>query len=430
MPEQFRPLSIGVIGGSISGCLTARLLLDQGHDVHVYERSSSGLVGRGGGVATSQQVIGRLIEHGLIEDNFPTVPHTHLFFGKRANGFEDIGRCPWRPELDMECVHWSGLFKSLRAGIDDDRYHLDREVMNVSDNEMGAGKTLHFANGLATIVDLVIFTDGFRSLGRRLMYPDVSLDYRGFAVWRGVLDEAKSSVPAEALVDHPRLSLLSMPGSFVTYLMPSEDGSIKPGERVINWAVYLPVTPDQLPQMMTDNTGKQRQGTLPAGAFPLLQENKLKALMQEQLPRVYASIIQMSVDTQFQPIRVSEVPAHYDNGMCLVGDAAVAIQPLTGSGVYKALENARTLVSALNYSHTKTADNTSENRLEKALIEWSDGQIEMDKRLLEAGYGLEQAFIWNTIDLATADDLQVRQWWQKSVRFPPDYSYLKVGVYE
>jgi hypothetical protein len=51
----------------------------------------------------------------------------------------------------------------------------------------------------------------------------------------------------------------------------------------------------------------------------------------------------------------------------------------------------------------------------------------MEKRLLETGLGLEQAFLWNTIDLSSASATEVQSWWQDVVRFPSDYSYLKVG---
>lgn len=445
-----RRLAIAVVGGSISGCLTARLLLRAGHDVQVYERSPVGLVGRGGGVATSHRVIEQLKRDTLIESDFPTVPHSHLRFAKRAAGHDELGRCPWRPELDMQCVHWSGLFQALRSGIDDARYHLGRELVAVQrlgqsampvqnpepdlvadasagspcstqDSSSATGPVqLQFSDGSTASAELVVFTDGFRSFGRRLMFPDATLDYRGFSVWRGVLDESEYN-PGEALHDHPRVSLASMPGSFVTYLMPSDSGSIQPGERVINWAVYLPIDKSELAGAMRDRDGRSREGTIPAGAYPLAEERRLKALMREQLPSVYADIVEASVDTQFQPVRVSQVPAHYQDRLCLVGDAAVAIQPLTGAGVFKAMENARGLVAALDHDLSNPAS------LESSLMDWSEKQTRLDERLLSTGFALEQAFIWNTIDLATATEVQVKNWWQQNVHFPADYSYLKVG---
>ncbi len=171
---------------------------------------------------------------------------------------------------------------------------------------------------------------------------------------------------------------------------------------------------------MRDREGRVREGTIPAGAFPLSEELRLKSLMREQLPSMYADIVEASEDTQFQPVRISQVPMHYKSCLCLVGDAAVAIQPLTGSGVFKALQNARGLVAALE-PHTQASV-----ELDDALQSWLMNQTQLDQRLLNTGFELEQAFIWKTIDLSTATEMQVKRWWQQTVHFPPDYSYLKV----
>jgi len=219
----------------------------------------------------------------------------------------------------------------------------------------------------------------------------------------------------DALDDHPRISLASMPGSFITYLMPHEQGSIDKGKRVINWAVYLPMPADELGAWMIDRDGKQRKGTLPAGQFPLIRENELKKLMREQLPELFAHIVAASQDTQFQPVRVCRAPSHVHGRACLVGDAAMPIQPLTGSGMFKAWNNAMTLAEAIN----------TDISLAQALEEWSKAQCELDERLLQTGLNLEQAFIWNPIDLATASANSVAHWWKEHVQFPPDYSYLK-----
>jgi len=439
-------LSVAVIGGSISGCITAALLAREGHRVVIHERSTSNLVGRGGGIATSSKVIAELKREGLIDDTFPTIPHSHLRLAKRAVGHEREGRCPWAPELDMQCVLWSGLFGALRRATVDVPYRLGKTLTAVEDvgdvnpvqgrlpgdrihgdqwhndqwhsdqirsRQWHRGKLLRFADGTSEEADLVVCCDGFRSTGRALIFPEAALDYRNLVVWRGVIDEARFEA-YRTLDDHPRLSFASMPGSFITYLMPSDAGSVARGERIINWAAYLPVSAADLPATMIDASGRQREGTIPAGQLPPAREAELKALMRRELPSLYADLVEQSDNTAYQPVRVCLPPAQARSRVCLVGDAAVPIQPLTGAGLFKAYENARTLALA-----TRASD------LDSALQSWSDAQTELNRRLLATGRVLEQVMIWNTIDLATSDAAAVEHWWRTHVDFPEEYSYLK-----
>ena len=64
-------MRVGIIGGSIAGCVTAALLHRAGHDVTVFERSESGLVSRGAGIlmisASGQDMTAR----GLLDETVP-----------------------------------------------------------------------------------------------------------------------------------------------------------------------------------------------------------------------------------------------------------------------------------------------------------------------------------------------------------------------
>ena len=62
-----RELEVAVVGGSIAGCSAAILLSRAGHDVHVYERSPGGLVGRGGGIGTPGPVLQGLMDEGVVD---------------------------------------------------------------------------------------------------------------------------------------------------------------------------------------------------------------------------------------------------------------------------------------------------------------------------------------------------------------------------
>ncbi|TGS69831.1 2-polyprenyl-6-methoxyphenol hydroxylase, partial [Mesorhizobium sp. M8A.F.Ca.ET.181.01.1.1] len=59
-----KPLKIRIAGGSLAGLFTAILLQQDGHDAKVYERSSSGLAGRGAGLVPQQDLFDVLREIG------------------------------------------------------------------------------------------------------------------------------------------------------------------------------------------------------------------------------------------------------------------------------------------------------------------------------------------------------------------------------
>jgi 2-polyprenyl-6-methoxyphenol hydroxylase-like FAD-dependent oxidoreductase len=78
-------LDVAVVGGSVAGCSAAALLDRAGHDVHVYERSRGGLVGRGGGIATPTPVLASLIEQDLLDRDFPHLTGTSMPLGPTSS---------------------------------------------------------------------------------------------------------------------------------------------------------------------------------------------------------------------------------------------------------------------------------------------------------------------------------------------------------
>jgi len=88
-------------------------------------------------------------------------------------------------------------------------------------------------------------------------------------------------------------------------------------------------------------------------------------------------------------------------------------QPFTGSGVFKGYNNIKDLLQALNASES----------IDTALQYWGSEQVRMGNRLLGLGEQMEQAFIWNLLDLATADAAATESWWKQAVTFPEEFTY-------
>ena len=81
--------------------------------------------------------------------------------------------------------------------------------------------------------------------------------------------------------------------------------------------------------------------------------------------------------------------------------------------MFKGYHNVQSLLDAFS-RHDDPAE---------ALNEWDAEQVQLADRLLALGDQMEQAFIWNSLDLTTADAASTEAWWHAAVQFPDDFSY-------
>ncbi len=408
-------LSIGIVGGSIAGCSAAILLSRAGHDVSVFERSRGGLVGRGGGIATTGVMWEELVSQGVIDADMPHFRAEEMPFIVRTPDEAATGRTPYAIKLDLRAFHWTELWSQLRARVPDGVYHQGvavEWVEAIGDDAVD----LVFEDGSAERFDLVLFADGYRSVGRRHICPDTELRYRGYMLWRGLLPEtAVEDAPLGR--DIPRLSYAKSAGNATAYFVPSADGSTDPGDRVINWACYIPLPEDEVEAFMVDRDGNLREGSLPPGSMRPDVERRLKTLMRKNLPDWHGDMVERTEDTFVQLIYTARLSDYAAGRMCLIGDAGVVAPPFTGSGVFKGYQNVRGLLGEL----------TGAEGLDAALATWSREQVRLGDRLLALGDQMEQAFIWDSIDLRTASSEDVAAWWKAAVTFPEEFTYQARG---
>jgi 2-polyprenyl-6-methoxyphenol hydroxylase-like FAD-dependent oxidoreductase len=404
-------LSIGIVGGSIAGCSAAIMLSRAGHDVSVFERARGALVGRGGGIATTGDLFEELLSRDVIDRDMPHFKAGDMPFIVRTPEEPETGRVPNAIPLDLRMFHWTELWGQLRRRVPDGIYHQGTPVASA---EVAGDDAvdLVFGDGSAERFDLVLFADGYRSVGRGHVSPGADLQYRGYMLWRGLLPESEiDDAPFRSNV--PRLSYTASKGNATAYFVPSADGATRAGARVINWACYLPLPADQVDAFMVDRDGNAREGSLPPGSMRLDEEQRLKDLMRANLPDWYGEMIGRTADTFVQLIYTVRPSAYARGRMCLIGDAGAVAPPFTGSGVFKGYHNVRGLLRQLDTS----------GDLDPALRHWSDQQVRFGERLLALGDQMEEAFIWDPIDLRTASTEDVATWWKAAVTFPEGFSY-------
>jgi hypothetical protein len=242
-----RSLSVGIVGGSIAGCMMALELLGAGHRLTMFERSHGQLEGSlGAGLGTPTPMFRTLVDRGLID---ATLPHLFLdemvFVSRTANG-ERFGHVALTIPLIFAAFHWGDLYRGLRSRVPDASYR-----------------------------------------GRRALFPDSGPEYRGYVCWRGVLDEREMDAGELMPATFARFGSTGLPGSFL-YPVPGADGSVATGDRLINWGCYVPVSAAELPGFLVDANGHQHEGAIPPGHLPADREQRLRAIARESLPPYYA----------------------------------------------------------------------------------------------------------------------------------------------
>lgn len=407
-------MKIGIIGGSIAGCSAAYLLLKDGHDVTVYERSNKALVGRGGGIGTLPAVIEQLKTEGLLPNDFHSLLINKMPFIGKLDTAEPYGKEAWAMPMNLEVFQWNALWSQLRSHVPDECYHSGLKIIHAEKGENGK-VILTTEEGNKSEYDLVLFADGYHSLGRSLLFPDKQLKYRGYILWRGLLPESELGTKSPLKNEVLRLSYPGKPGHNVVYYIPDKNGSVKEGDRIFNWAAYIAFNENDLKEIMTDKNGEIRTGTLPPGSMSREVEAKLKDFLFQNTPAHYADIVNKTTDSYIQVIYTLDLDSYYKDNMCLIGDAGIVVQPFTGSGVFKGFNNVKDLIESLHEHKSK----------EDALNSWSMKQVANGKKLLALGEQMEKAFIWEQPDFAHSGPEETEQWWKSSVTFPDNFNYEK-----
>ena len=405
-------MKIGIVGGSIAGCSAAILLMKEGHDVTVFERSNKDLVGRGGGIGTTPTLMQQIREGGLVNDDFAYFQINKMPFVGKHKTSEPYGRTAWAMPASFHVFQWNELWKNLRANVPNECYRAGVKIVNAK--PLDEGKVELTAKREEKFqFDLVLFADGYNSLGRSILFPEKKLKYQGYVLWRGLLPEAEMQGRSPLKDEILRLSYDDLPGHNVVYFIPNENGSVNEGERVFNWAAYLAIPDTELEVLMTDRYGKVRFGTLPPGKLTMENEVRLKELLSKNIPDYYAEIVNKTQDSYIQVIYTLDLDSYRMGRMCLIGDAGIFVPPFTGSGVFKGYNNVKDLVSCLKETRA----------LDDALDQWSNMQLQSGKRLLALGAQMEKAFIWEQLDFATVDEETTKEWWKASVAFPESFNY-------
>ncbi|CDZ30402.1 FAD-dependent monooxygenase [Neorhizobium galegae] len=323
-----KQLRIAIVGGSLAGLFAGIMLQQAGHDVRIYERSRSGLAGRGAGLVSQSDLL-----HILRLIGCEHVARVGVVAKERIylNHDGSVAQTVRMPQTQMS---WDVLFETVASHIAPETYFLGRDVVDVLDGENGA--ELIFGDGTRETADLVIGADGLGSVVRGVVNAkDNQNRYSGYVAWRGLIPEASLPTAAALLLD--RFAFHVRPGVHALgYLVPGPKGEMNSGSRRYNWVWYRKVPPSELAGTLTDLDQRVHPFSLPRGG---LSNDRLQALRTDaaqMLPPQFALAIAAEPSPSNQGVFDYEGPHMIGRSIVLIGDAAFVARPHTAMGVSKA----------------------------------------------------------------------------------------------
>ncbi len=408
LSAKTRNLNIAIVGGSIAGCAAATELHRRGHAVTVLERSGEELKDRGAGIGIPASMLNTLVERDLVDSDIACFPGGAFTRLCRRDDEPRYGYVAWSQPIDIMALNWGSLYRNLRRRVPEGTYRTHSRVTALRPTPQET-VVVKLADGSELTFDLVLCADGYASLGRLTLFPDVETRYAGYVLWRGAIHESElaETKPLERGIQCVGFS----GGHGIFYFVPGPEETVRDGERLVNWGIYHQLPADELPAFLTDTSGFRHEGSLPPGSMPTATENAMKAFHAAHLPDYYIEIIERSRGTFAYVISDCEVEAYHRNRICLVGDAGAFARPHSGAGALKGIGDVISLAEALD----------DDEPLENALSHWSEARAGANNQLVRFGNQLGQALVLDIPDWSTMDAVAMKAWFSGAVTIQSEY---------
>ena len=360
-----RAARVGVVGGSLGGLTAALLLRELGLDVTVYERSGTVLQQRGAGIGLLPETYRYLVERADVDVDEISISTAYV------NYLDRDGRVIHELSQPYRFSNWNTIYRSLLRSFGRDRYLLNHDVTDIKQHD-GTVQVI-LADGNEMEVELLVCADGIGSRARSRLLPEVTSAYAGYVAWRGVVPEKDLGREGGALRNAITYYVYAN-SHILVYPIPGLDGSVSPGDRLINFVWYRNyLAGSDLHDLMTDCDGKLHEISLPPGAARPEHVAELRAVAAARLPDLIANVVVSAKEPFVQTILDIEVPRMAFGRVCLIGDAAFAVRPHAAAGTAKAAADAWELARVLK----------EQPDIESALQAWERRQLELGRELLE-----------------------------------------------
>ena len=365
-----------VLGGSLSGLMHALVILEDSPKtkVTILERSPSSLLhNQGAGVVAGAETQAFFDQYVRPGRDIAVTSQQRLYL-HRNGGIVDGSL----DERQQRMTSWDLLYRFLRWRVDGmdigdylsstssngtlqdgviqnsgskASYQFGCTATNLEDLGESKGVRVTWSDrSQATqseVADLVITSDGASSSIRSRLRPDVERRYAGYVAFRGTVSETELSSETVSVMSEEFAFFHQSGIQILSYLIPGDNGSIKPGTRLMNWVWYTnyPDGSPELEELMTDAHGKRHPITLPVSKMKPSVWKKQKAYAREVLPPQYAELVQKTTHPFVQAItdNICDECVFMDGMVLMVGDALAGFRPHTAASTSQGAFDALTL---------------------------------------------------------------------------------------
>jgi 2-polyprenyl-6-methoxyphenol hydroxylase-like FAD-dependent oxidoreductase len=359
---------VAVIGGSLTGPVAALSLLARGFDdVHVYEATPQAVTLAGGVIGLQHPALNALEQVGIEQDEIiPTNSEQVILIQVRDQEKADRTHriYPGRNTT------WTLLNAALKRRLPAANYHNSKRLVEIRESDSGPA-TLLFADGTDVVADLIVFADGRKSFGRKLLDPARKLTYAGYVAHRGMMTGMVPELLNAFYSFQPEQALFN---TFPAFML---DGSIK-----LDWTFFLDTRTEQFEKFFGGKP-TARTFVFPRQITPEAVEF-VNHEARRRLPQTEARVVCDTTERMAAPIVDIDAPTQMvwslgKSRAVLVGDALAPPRPHTGQGANRGIDQVADLALAL-HQHTRWGAD-----LDAALSAWESRHIPVVKQYLSAG---------------------------------------------
>ncbi|MEV4841558.1 FAD-dependent monooxygenase [Nonomuraea sp. NPDC049486] len=360
--------AIAIVGASITGPTLALLLHQAGlTNVTVLDASPRLHAQAGGVIGLEHAALAALDSIGVPQHEFVPFTSERVVAVKVADRREAGRTHTFYPGRSTA---WHLINTALLQRLPEGWLRLGSRVHDLTTGLDGRAQ-LQIADADPISADLVVFADGRRSIGRRMLDPDRKLRYGGYVAWRG-----QAPILLQDLRDYTRIEPYG--AGFHLFPILQRDGST-----ATDWTFYLNHSEQEFHALL-DAEPTRRTYVLPHQITPYAREH-VTGHARQLLPTTAADIIEATPAWTAAPIVDIAPPERmvYPVGRhahaVLLGDALAPVRPNTARGANNGIEQATSLVAALTQHLRHGAD------LPVALEGWQRRALPAVRDALELG---------------------------------------------